>query len=130
MRLVPRNSLFNSAFDLFDDANLQECNLMKTDLYEKDGQYYMDVDLPGFSKENISLDYDKGNIIITATKEQKESEEQTYYRKERFYGEYTRTFYVGEIDEESIRASYNEGVLQVKFMKLTEKPTKKQITVE
>lgn len=119
-----RNSLFNS-FDLFNDNNL-----MKADVYEFNGNYTIDIDLPGFRKEDILIDYNNGYISVTASKNDEEAENQNYIRRERFYGEYNRNFYVGDIDEASIKASYENGILKLTFMEKENKNSSHNIVIE
>lgn len=119
-----RNSLFNS-FDLFNDNNL-----MRADIYEFNGNYTIDIDLPGFRKEDILIDYNNGYISVTASKNEEEQENQNYIRRERFYGEYNRSFYVGDIDETSIKANYENGILKLTFMEKENKNNSRNIVIE
>ena len=119
-----RNSLFNS-FDLFNDNNL-----MSADIYEFNGNYTIDIDLPGFRKEDILIDYNNGYISVTASKNEEEQENQNYIRRERFYGEYNRSFYVGDIDETSIKANYENGILKLTFMEKENKNNSRNIVIE
>lgn len=124
-----RNSLFNSNFDLFGDYS-NDVSLMKSDIYENDGVYTIDVDLPGFNKENIELEYNNGYLNITATKEERIDDSSNYIRKERIYGTYKRSYYVGDIQEDSIKASYENGVLKINFNELKEIPNKRTISID
>lgn len=85
----------------------------RTDITEKDGKYILEADLPGFKKEDISVDIDKDCLTITAEHKSEEKEENadSYIRRERYYGSYTRSFNVKGIDTEAITAAYNDGVL-------------------
>ena len=91
----------------------------RTDITEKDGQYILEADLPGFKKEDISVDIDKDCLAITAEHKSEEKEENadSYIRRERFYGSYTRSFNVKGIDTEAITAAYNDGVLTLTMPK-------------
>ena len=91
----------------------------RTDITEKDGQYILEADLPGFKKEDISVDIDKDCLTITAEHKSEEKEEKadSYIRRERFYGSYTRSFNVKGIDTEAITAAYNDGVLTLTMPK-------------
>lgn len=125
-----RNSFFGNGLDLFD-KNVGREDLMKTDIYEKDGIYYLEMDLPGFSKENIVIDYDNGYITIGATHEESKEDKGEYLHREKFYGEYKRSFYIGEVVEEEIKAQYHDGILHVTLPKKTEEMTnKRQITID
>ena len=90
-----------------------------TDITEKDGKYILEADLPGFKKEDISVDIDKDCLTITAEHKSEEKEENadSYIRRERFYGSYTRSFNVKGIDTEAITAAYNDGVLTLTMPK-------------
>ena len=124
MMLVPRRN-FDLFDDFFDDGffSKKERNLMKTDIRETKDKYIIDIDLPGFSKENINLSLNKGYIEISAKvdKEDNSGEDEKYVRKERFYGECSRSFYVGEdITEEDIQAEFKNGILKIEVPKLDE----------
>lgn len=91
----------------------------RTDITEKDGKYVLEADLPGFKKEDISVDIDKDCLTITAEHKSDEKEENadSYIRRERYYGSYTRSFNVKGIDTEAITAAYNDGVLTLTMPK-------------
>lgn len=91
----------------------------RTDITEKDGKYILEADLPGFKKEDISVDIDKDCLTITAEHKSEEKEENadSYIRRERYYGSYTRSFNVKGIDTEAITAAYNDGVLTLTMPK-------------
>lgn len=91
----------------------------RTDITEKDDKYILEADLPGFKKEDISVDIDKDCLTITAEhkSEDKEENADSYIRRERYYGSYTRSFNVKGIDTEAITAAYNDGVLTLTMPK-------------
>ena len=91
----------------------------RTDITEKDGKYVLEADLPGFKKEDISVDIDKDCLTITAEHKSEEKEENadSYIRRERYYGSYTRSSNVKGIDTEAITAAYNDGVLTLTMPK-------------
>ena len=123
MMLVPRRN-----FDLFDDFfddnffNKKEKNLMKTDIKEKKDKYVIEMDLPGFEKENIKLELNNGYLTISGKQENKiDEEEEKFVHKERFYGECTRSFFVGDnIKEEDIDAEFKNGILKIDIPKKEE----------
>lgn len=123
MMLVPRRN-----FDLFDDFfddnffNKKEKNFMKTDIKEKKDKYVIEMDLPGFEKENIKLELNNGYLTITGKQENNiDEEEEKYVHKERFYGECTRSFFVGDnIKEEDIDAEFKNGMLKIDIPKKEE----------
>ena len=130
MKLVPRNnnlgfSLFDNMFDdMFRDPFFTSSNttkLMKTDIQEKDDKYILDMDLPGYDKEDIKAQLKDGYLTISAqknTSNDEKDEEGTYIRRERYCGKCSRSFYVGDsIKEEDIKASFNNGILELTFPK-------------
>ena len=136
MMLVPRRN-----FDLFDDFfddnffNKKEKNFMKTDIKEKKDKYIIEMDLPGFEKENIKLELNNGYLTITGKQENNiDEEEEKYVHKERFYGECTRSFFVGDnIQEEDIDAEFKNGILKINIPKKEEQkeiPETKQIVIK
>lgn len=101
-------------------------NLMKVDIKDCEDTYEMDVDLPGFKKEEISASLENGYLTITAAKglDQDEQEKDTgrYIRRERYAGTCQRSFYVGEdVRQEDIRAEFKHGVLKLAIPKETPK---------
>ena len=99
---------------------------MKSDVREKDDQYILDIDLPGFQKEDIKAYVKDGNLIVSATQHKaKEQKKGKMIRQERYTGVYQRSFYVGrEVHQEDIQASYKHGVLKLLIPK---HPTQKAI---
>ena len=108
-------------------------NMMKTDVRETDTTYEVDVDLPGFKKEEIKVECNKGNLIVSAEKKHEEEEKdksKKYLRRERVYGKYSRSFYLGDVDEDNIEASYNNGTLHIAVPKIDENKNKKLIDIK
>lgn len=118
---------FDDMFNMEGGSNRMDC-----DIYEQDNTYYIELDLPGFDKKDISIEMNKGNITITALKEEQEtSEDKKYFRKERkVYGKYERSFYLGEVDEEAVKANFEGGILTISIPKKTEENYKKQIEIQ
>ena len=110
--------------------------LMKTDIRDKDGNYELDIDLPGFKKDEISLTLDNGYLVVGACKsvnEEEKDDKGKLLRKERYSGAMQRSFYVGEgIDENDVKAKFEDGVLSLIFPKEKEPelPEKKTIMIE
>ena len=115
--LPKRNYYLNDYFDLFDKKYYQEKEYMKTDIFEKDNKYIIETDLPGIKKENIKINYENGYLTIIVNKKISSLNNNTYIRRERFYGEIKRTFYIGIKKENDIKASYQEGTLKISFPK-------------
>ena len=132
MMLVPRRSnfdLFDNFFGEDDFFTKKERNWMKTDIKEMKEKYIVEIDLPGFTKENINLTLNNGYLEITAnTKKEEKKEEEKYLHQERFYGECRRSFYIGEdILEEDINAEFTNGILKIEVPKKEEQQEKKEI---
>ena len=113
-------------------------NVMKTDVRETDNSYELDIDLPGFKKEDVSLKLDNGYLTISASKglekDEKEKKDGKYIRRERYAGACQRSYYVGEdITEEDIKASFEHGILTLFVPKKEAKPAeeeKKYISIQ
>jgi HSP20 family molecular chaperone IbpA len=93
---------------------------MKTDIQDLGDGYQMDVELPGFEKKDIALNLNEGYLTISAkvNRDHKENDKKgNYIHRERFSGVTTRSYYVGEIEEKDVKASYNNGVLTINFPK-------------
>ena len=109
---------------------------MKTDIKEKKDKYIIEMDLPGYEKQNIDLSLKDGYLEVTAKveKEEKNEENEKYVHKERYYGHCSRSFYVGDnITEEDINAEFKNGILKVTVPKKDEKkelPEPKHIEIE
>ena len=135
MMMIPRSN-----FDLFDDIfgdpffKKNESKMMKTDIRELDNNFIIDIDLPGFKKEDIKIDMTDGYLTIAASTENENNEEKkgTYVRKERYFGKCSRSFYVGDnISEEDITATFKNGILTLEIPKVVKKelPEKKYIEI-
>ena len=111
-------------------------NMMKTDVKETDEGYEVDVDLPGFKKEEIKLNLENGYLTIATEKaleKKQESKKGKVLRQERYSGTMQRSFYVGEnVTEEDIKAKYENGVLSLTIPKKEQQKVneKKQILIE
>lgn len=113
--MLPRYYL-NDYFTLIDSPLLKEREYMKTDIREYQNKYIMEIDLPGLRKEDISINYENGYLTIKAAKNI-ELKTEAYVRRERFYGEVKRSFYIGEKKETDIKANYEGGILTISFPK-------------
>ena len=128
-------------FDLFDpffndffglDRNVKRNEVMKTDIIDHDDSYEMKIDLPEIKKEDIKMSLDNGYLTIEAKVEKNTDENDKYIRKERYYGEYERSYYVGDnITENDIEAKLQDGVLTLNIKKIEPKtPEKKYIEIK
>ena len=128
MSLIPR-SYFGDI--LQDFMPISKEDNMKCDIYEKSGNYHIEMDVPGFSKDEIKIEAKKDYLTITAEKSNKESEEgKNYIHRERSYGKYERSFYLHDLDSENINAEFNNGVLKITVPKKTESEDKKYIEIK
>ena len=128
MMLMPK--IFDDDFfrdDFFDRKDKMNYNLMKTDIREDDKSYLLEVDLPGYSKDDIKIDITDGYLTINAKVEKENNDEKkNYVRRERFTGEVSRSFYVGEdIKEDEVKASFKNGILTLEVPKLNLEDKKK-----
>lgn len=122
MMMIPRRRDFDLLDDMFGDVffNEGESKLMKTDIKEKKDEYIIDIDLPGYEKEGIKLNIQDGYLTVHATvnKEEKDEEKGKFVRKERYSGECSRSFYVGEnVTENEIKAKFKNGTLTIEIPK-------------
>lgn len=133
MSLIPRNFYLD---DIFEDMprmpKVHDLHAMKCDVYEKDGNYNIEMDIPGYDKKDISIECDDGILTISAEKNNEvneENEEKKYIRRERVYGKITRSFSFADIDEENITADFNNGILTVVIPKSQKQESKKIIEI-
>lgn len=128
MNLIPKKFYLD---DIFNDLITSKNDSMKCDIYEQDGDYHIEMDVPGFDKKDISIESKNGYLVITAEKESNDEEEQkNYVRRERSYGRYERSFYLGELDSENIDAEFKDGVLKIVVPKKEELDNKKVIEIK
>lgn len=97
-------------------------NVMKTDVRETENSYELDIDLPGFKKEDVSLILDGGYLTISASKglekDEKEKKDGKYIRRERYEGQCSRSFYVGDgVQAKDVSAKFEDGILKVSVPK-------------
>lgn len=102
--------------------------MMKCDIYEEDDIYHIVMDVPGFKKEDISLEYEDGYLKIKAMHEEEEKSNKKYMRRERTsIQKCERSFYLGELNEDMIKAEFKDGILKVSVPKVNEKEISKKI---
>ena len=123
MMMIPRR---RNDFDLFDEIfddpffSRVDTKLMRTDIKEKKDSYIVNVDLPGYEKEDIKIEINNGYLTVTAerTNSDEEKEEGRYIRKERYSGQCSRSFYVGDnVKDTDVKASFKNGILTLEFPK-------------
>lgn len=127
--MLPRKMFLDDMFDSFLES---ETPKMRCDIYESEGAYNLEMDVPGFNKDEINIEYNKGTLTINAEKkeEKEEKDDKKYIRRERFYGKLTRSFYLGDIEEENIKAEFKDGTLKVVAPKKDENMNKKIINID
>ena len=99
-------------------------NLMKTDVRETESSYEVDIDLPGFKKEDIKLDLENGYLTVSAQKGLDKDEQDKngrYIRQERYTGSCSRSFYVGDMKPSDVAAKYEDGILKISLPKFDQK---------
>ena len=149
-----RPSLYNTSRDLFDDFfnfpfffffvfrrtekklyGRRGKNLMKTDVKDTGDSYQLEMDLPGFKKEEIQVSLENGYLTVSAEKglEEDQREKEKYIRQERYLGSCERTFYVGEgVSKEDIKGEFKHGILTLTIPKKDQKKVEESryITIE
>ena len=125
-------SFFDGWFDdfmpMFSRKEMKEFNsIMKTDVKETEKDFILDVDLPGFKKEDVNLNLENGYLTISAKREHKvdnEDRKENFVRRERSFGQFSRSFYVGDVEQDEIEAHLENGILTIKLPKEEEKKAK------
>ena len=132
MPSIFRENLFDSFMEDFAFPDIDKVlygkhskNLMKTDVKETESDYQVDIDLPGFQRDEISMQLEKGCLTVNASKgvnKDNQDEEGNYIRRERYVGSMSRSFYVGEhITEEDVHPRYENGILSFHIPKKEKK---------
>lgn len=116
-----RNNIWNGFMERNDDE------FYKADIYTTEDEECIEMDLPGYQKENITVDYNNGYLSITASKNE---EEKNYIHQERYYGEYSRTFYIGDTNEEHIKASLENGILKITYPREEKRSNERHIPID
>ena len=130
--------LFDDVFDNgFDVPMFNQEPVLKTYVVEKDGKYIMKTDLPGFAKNYVKVTLENGTLSIHASRHENKDEKDKkgkVLRRERRYGSYSRSFYVGnQVKDSDVKANYNNGVLTIELPAKEDKkeiPEKKYIAIE
>ena len=126
-----RDNLFDDMFDFDFDKEFDRMmrplygkhsqNMMKTDVRETEDSYELDIDLPGFKKDEIKVELDNGYLSISAAKgldKDEEKKDGKYIRRERYAGAMNRTFYVGDnLTQQDIQAKFEDGILKISVPK-------------
>lgn len=131
MDLIPRKFYLDDIFDDFISSKKEQN--MKCDIYEKGGDYHIEMDIPGFDKKDISVETKDGYLTIKAEKTNEVNEEdkdKNYIRRERSYGKYERSFYLGDLDENKVDAQFQNGMLKITVPKKEEVDNRKVIEIK
>lgn len=129
MDLIPRGYFS----DIFDNFSLLKENSMKCDIYEKEGNYHIEMDIPGFNKEDIKIGAKNDYLTITAEKANENNDDdnaRNYVHRERTYGKYQRSFYLNGLDSENIDAEFTGGVLKIMVPKKENTDDRKYIEIK
>lgn len=127
--------------DFFEDdffrvpSQQSRTGLMKTDIRKLDGEYELDIELPGYKKDDVQIELNQGNLTIKASRSSENDEKDgqgKIIRRERYNGSVERSFYLGEdISDNEIRARFEDGILKITVPDLEKKiPEKKTISIE
>lgn len=110
----------------FPFRNFNTNSLMKTDIRETDGSFELDIDMPGFNKEDLKAELKEGYLTISASTNKDDGEKDEngrYIRRERYVGSCSRSFYVGEdIKQDDIKAKFENGILKISVPKKEAQP--------
>lgn len=127
--MLPSRIFFD---DFFGDEPSKLDKLMKCDIYEKDNNTFIEMDMPGVKKDELTLDIEKGYLTISysSTKDESDNEDRKYIRRERHATiSSQRRFYVGDINEDDIKAEFKDGILTIKVPTEQNLPSKKTIQI-
>ena len=132
MSLIPRNFYLDDIFEDFGRIPVPKHQDMKCDIYECSGNYNIEMDIPGYDKSDISIECEDGLLTITAEKKsnlEEKDDDKRYIRRERVYGKVTRSFNFSDINEDEIKAEFNNGILKVIVPRTEKKESKKVIEI-
>ncbi len=105
-------------------------NNIKADLEENDKNYLLTIDAPGVDKKNIKISFDEGYLTVSINSKYEHDNKKKYIVKERGFSEVSRSFYLENADENTIKAKLNDGVLTIEVAKMSKVETKKIISIE
>ncbi len=129
--LIPRNDIYDWFDDFVGERNFprQNNNWLKTDVREIGDNYQLEIDVPGFKKEDLKIELNNGYLTVSATSStnNEDNENNRYIHRERTYGKCTRNFYIGtNVDQQDIKANFKDGTLFINYPKNTSKDNEKK----
>ncbi len=124
--------LFDAFNDLFRPVFFDEQHDLRTNIKETDSEYKLDIELPGYDKEQIKVSLDQGYLTVSAVKEEKEEDEKSHYIRKEITETCQRSFYVGDmVTDDQIKAKYDNGILSLTVPKAKPKQVEgKLISIE
>ena len=132
MKFYPTiNNVFDDLF--YDPFMSRSSNNMRTDIIEKENEYELSMELPGFNKEDIRMELKDGYLMISANKNtdnEVKDDKGHVIRRERYQGNCSRSFYVGDVKEEDIKASFTNSELKVSLPKSNVKHAEEKKYIE
>ena len=128
--MLPSRIFFDNFLDDIDSKKFDK--MMKCDIYEEDNMYNVLVEVPGFKKEDIKIEFENGYLKVIAENSQEENEDKKYLRKERTsMTRCERSFYFGELNEDLIKEEFKDGILNISVPKdKSEEVVKKIINID
>ena len=119
----------SSILSTFFNAVNKETKVMRTDILENEKEFILNMEVPGFNKENIKISLEQKYLTVEIDKEKKNESKTEYLLKERYEGKFSRTFYVGNVDKTNIKAKVEDGILSITLPKQELKQEKMQIEI-
>lgn len=124
--MLPSRMFFDNFLSDFEKENKMKC-----DIFEKDDKVFIELDVPGYDKKDIKVEFNKGNIVVKAEHEETMEENKKYLHRERkMYGRLERSFHLDDVDEDTLEASFKDGILTISVSKVDEDKNKKYIEVK
>lgn len=124
--MLPSRIFFDSFLDDMEPKKFDK--MMKCDIYEENGMYHILMDAPGFKKEDINIEFHKGDLKIVLAHKENHKDDKKYVRKERTsVTRCERSFYLGDIDEDKIKAEFKDGILKISVPKDDKRETSKKV---
>lgn len=124
--MLPSRMFFD---DVLSDITME--SKLKCDIYELENKVIIEMDVPGYTKNDIKVECNNGNIVIRAEREQKENDNKKYIHRERkMYNKMERSFYLEDIDEDTIEAEFKDGILKISIDKIDQDKNKKVIEIK